>query len=246
MYSFFVNLYVWLYEFIRDKKRLYYIILGIKVFLNKKHRLTKYEFLSIKEYCIKYNQKYITIEKEQKREVAKPNYYGRQEDEQIQRHLSPEIYIAELANVEIIGGNSFINADKFCLYDMALADQDNRYDLRFGSLKIIDGKNAIQEYIEKEEVIEQAIFLLGFASFNYYHVTLELLSRLQYIDQFEEYRTLPLLVDQIVLEIPQYKELLQKVNTQDARRTQTYARRSIVGTRNTANNHQKHYKIVRI
>ncbi|MBU3155336.1 glycosyltransferase family 61 protein [Clostridium estertheticum] len=212
LYLFLVKVYQVMYEFIREKKKLYYLILRMKTFVNKKYKLNSYKISSVKDFCSKNNLRYSIIEKEQLREVCIPYFYGNQETEEIKKATSREIYVAELINAEIIGANSFIIADNSCLYDMAEADKDKRYDLRYGSLKIIDKNIALVEYIGTNQVLEEAIFLIGFAPDNYYHVSIELLSRLQYIDYYEEYRSIPLLIDEIVLKVPQYRDLLEKIN----------------------------------
>jgi hypothetical protein len=201
-----------IYEFIRGRKKLYYSTLRMKTFVNNAYKLNSYQVSSVKGFCSKNNLKYSILEKEQLREICIPHYYGSQEKEEIRKAVSREIYVAELANAEIVGANGFIIAGGNCLYDMAAADKDNRYDLRIESLKIIDKNNAVVECKGTNQVFEEAIFLVGFAPGNYYHVTSEIFSRLQYIDYYEEYRSIPLLIDEIALKIPQYRDLLEKIN----------------------------------
>ena len=205
---------VWvIYHFIRERNALYHLALKIKTLINTRYKLNSYQIISVKEFCSKNNLKYLVVEKEQTREVCIPNYYGYREGESIRTAISPEIYIAELTDAEIIGANSFIIADDYCLYDMATMDDKKRYDLRWESLKTIDKNNiALVMSINSNQTLEEAIFLIGFASSNYFHFTIELLSRLKHIDFFEEYRQIPLLIDEIVFEIPQFIELLQTIN----------------------------------
>lgn len=202
-----------IYYFIRDWNTLYRLSLKIKTLINTRYKLNSYQIISVKEFCSKNNLKYLVVEKEQTREVCIPNYYGYREGESIRTAISPEIYIAKLTDAEIIGANSFIIADDYCFYDMATMDDKKRYDLRYEFLKTI-GKNniALVVSINSNQTLEEAIFLIGFASSNYFHFTIELLSRLKYIDLFEEYREIPLLIDEIVFEIPQFRELLQTMN----------------------------------
>ncbi|MCB2296785.1 glycosyltransferase family 61 protein [Clostridium tagluense] len=212
LYIFLLKVYKAIYEFIRERKKIYYLMLRMKAYINNRYKLNSYQISSVKEFCSKNNLTYLIIEKEQIREVCIPYYYGNQDKEEIKKAISPEIYVAELINAEIVGANSFIINDGYCLYDMVVADKDKRYDLRFESLKIIDENRAILEYINTKQIFEEAIFLVGFAPDNYYHVSVELLSRLQYIDYYEEYRSIPLLIDEIVLRVPQYRDLLEKIN----------------------------------
>lgn len=212
LYVFLLKVYQVMYKFIRERKKLYYLMLRMKTFVNNRYKFNSYQISSVKEFCSKNNLRYLIVEKEQLREVCIPHYYGNQETEEIKKAISREIYVAELINAKIVGANSFIIADDYCLYDMAIADKDKRYDLRFESLKIIDKNCAFIEYIGTNQVFEEAIFIIGFAPDNYYHVSVEILSRLQYIDYYEEYRSIPLLIDEIVLKVPQYRDLLEKIN----------------------------------
>nr|WP_241413925.1 glycosyltransferase family 61 protein [Clostridium beijerinckii] len=95
---------------------------------------------------------------------------------------------------------------------MAKKNLDGRYDLRAISILEIDTKYALIQCIDSKKEIEFAISLIGVAASNYYHFTVELLSRIQYIDNFEEYRSVPILVDKAVKNIPQYYDLLNTIN----------------------------------
>jgi len=210
---FFVKIFWAIHRFVKERNALHHLVLKIKTLINTRYKLNSYQIISVKEFCSKNNLKYLVVEKEQTREVCIPNYYGYREGKSIRTAISPEIYIAELTDAEIIGANSFIIADDYCLYDMATMDDEKRYDLRCESLKTIDKNNiALVMSINSNQILEEAIFLIGFASSNYFHFTIELLSRLKYIDLFEEYRQIPLLIDEIVFEIPQFRELLQAMN----------------------------------
>lgn len=171
-----------------------------------------YKVKSIKEYCKEKNLLYKVVEKEKKREVFEPYYFGIDEEPKTEKFTSPEIYISELNNVEVVGENSFIISEDICLYDMAKKNLDGRYDLRAVSILEIDTKYALIQCIDSKKEIEFAISLLGVAASNYYHFTVELLSRIQYIDNFEEYRSVPILVDKAVKNIPQYYDLLNTIN----------------------------------
>lgn len=167
---------------------------------------------TVKDFCQKNSCKYMVMEEEEPREIFIPHYHKSRKMGKIKQFTSPEIYIAELEDVNIIGENSVIIADDYCLYDMAKRDYDNRFDLRYGSLRSIDKNYAIVGFTYSNKILEEAAFLVGFAPYNYYHFTIELLSRMQYIDSFEEYRPIPILIDEKALKIPQHDELIKAVN----------------------------------
>ncbi len=171
-----------------------------------------YKVNTVKDHCVKNRFKYVTVEEEKEREVFIPHYYNDVDNEKIVKGISPEIYISELEDVEIIGENSIIISNNYCLYDIAKNDENNRYDLKSNSILNIDNEYCIIDSINSNSTIEKAICLIGRACYNYYHFTVEISSRLQYIDRYEEYRRLPIIVDEVVKTIPQYSELLNKIN----------------------------------
>lgn len=171
-----------------------------------------YKVITVKDFCKINSYKYSVIEEEQFRDICIPHFCNDGNKEIIINSKSPEIYVAEIEKASVIGENSVIISGNYCLYDVAKRNNEKRYNLRFGSVRNIDEDYAIVESIKSNERIPNAISLIGFASFNYYHFTIELLSRIQYIDKFKEYMSIPILVDEKALSIPQFKEILNMVN----------------------------------
>lgn len=168
-------------------------------------------FRSIKEYCRINKEGYIVLEPVQDRPVCIPEYYELS-GQQIEFYPSPEIYLAGLHNVTISGASSIILTEHECLYDPFIEDTQERLDIKFSNVVGKIKENLIVEMNPAVQIIEEGIFLMGFASYNYYHFTVEIMSRLKYADSFEEYRQLPLIVDSIMTQVPQFYEILQKFN----------------------------------
>jgi acetolactate synthase small subunit len=144
-----------------------------------------FNIITVKEYCERNQKRYHIMEKEEHREVCIPHCFG-YEPMQIKRYISPEIYIAELENVKVIGENSVVLTSDYALHDIQKQDvNNNRYDLRFASVKDINRDLMIVELKYTKEKIDTAISLIGFAAFNYYHLTVELLTRLMYVDKLQ-------------------------------------------------------------
>jgi len=177
-----------------------------------------YKVDSIKELCKDKNFNYQIVEKAQEVEVVEPSYITFEnksvhfKQEKIHKCHSKDIYIAEMLDVGIVGENTAVLTDRKLLNDMAKNDLKMRLDLAFGSIKHINNERAIIEYQESKEQISEGISLIGFAPWNYFHLTVELLSRLEYIDKKAEYADIPLLVDDSILKIPQYLDLLNIMN----------------------------------
>lgn len=178
------------------------------------YRIGFFKIQNIKTYCANNDYVYRLVETSMEREICKPDIFEI-EKEKIEKANSPEIYIAELRNITVTGGNSFLLSGKYCMYDLINEDKEGRFDLSFESLLYISKKRAIvalYNSLRQRNVIEEGIFLIGAASYNYYHFTVEILSRLAYVDQYEVYRKLPIIVDCIIKEVPQYRELLERFN----------------------------------
>lgn len=122
------------------------------------------------------------------------------------------IYIAEVQNVSIIGGSNVVLADGVLLNDASYQDKELRIDIRYSAIKNVLNGIAIINDQETLEKIEKGINLVSAASFNYYHLVVEVLSRLTFIDKYEAYREYPILVDEVVLRTPQYREVLECIN----------------------------------
>lgn len=141
LYRFLVKLISFVTTFIEDRSTLYYLILKTKALINNCYEINSYQIISIKDFCTNNNLRYRVVEQEQIREICEPVFFGKTEKEISRTAVSPEIYVAELLEAKIIGGNSFLLADDCCLYDMAARDEEKRYDLRFESLKIVKQNN---------------------------------------------------------------------------------------------------------
>jgi capsular polysaccharide biosynthesis protein len=155
--------------------------------------------------------RYILIEKAKERVVEKPAFFERCESE-IVKFDSPEVYVAEILHVKLVGASNIIIVGNKLLNDTVYYDDDNRIDIRFSSVKKVISKIAVIETTTFNKYIPVAINLVAAASFNYYHLLVEILSKLAFVDTIVEFREYPILVDKIVIQIPQYKEALTCIN----------------------------------
>lgn len=203
------------FRIVKKVDNLMFILLYLReMLLYNNNVMKKYPVKSTIDYCIEKGYHYIIIEEERERQVCKPSYFELCEEEVITKK-SPQIYIAELENIKVVGSNSYLIGDNYCLYDLITYDGANRYDLRFESLIKINNKEAViaeKKNLIISEIIPKAICLVGVAAYNYYHITVEILSRLIYLDTIQEYRKLPIIVDSVVREIPQFIGLLDLIN----------------------------------
>lgn len=165
--------------------------------------------ITLKDYCAKKNFKYSVIEESKPQKVYIPNYKEGFEPE-VEMFDFPEIAIGELLNVKVIGGNDIVYDEfSYCINDLALREDFERYDLIFNSVFYLDRRVTCVSFEEADEEIEEGIFLNGVVSHNYYHFNLESLARLCLINTMKEYDGIPILIDDAVQWIPQlYEELI--------------------------------------
>lgn len=169
--------------------------------------------ISCKEYCNFKSYKYSIIQKEHFEKNYIPDYGGITEADNYITVNFPEIYIAELSNVNLIGATSIIFDDNNnCIYDLPLRDHENRFNLAIGNVYYVD-KNVTLTYYEKaNEKIKEGIMLLSNASFNYFHFNMEILSKLCLINKIEKYNNVPILIDERCIRIKSFKDELDMLN----------------------------------
>lgn len=151
------------------------------------------------------------VEREKYRKVCIPEVFEKSKG-RIEEYLSEKIYVAQIRNVEIIGASDVVLAGNCLLNDAVKNDKEERLDIRYSAIKKIIKDTAVVESGEVERKIERGINLVGAASFNYYHLMVEILSRLTFVDLYEDYRDYPILVDEVVLRIPQFATALGYFN----------------------------------
>ncbi|OOM74046.1 hypothetical protein CLPUN_41860 [Clostridium puniceum] len=169
--------------------------------------------ISCKEYCNIHNYKYFIKQKEQSQKNYIPNYRDNTKANNYINIKFPEIYIAELYNVNLIGGNSIIfDKNDNCIYDLPLRDHENRFNLAVSNVYFVDRNVTLTYYEKANEKIEEGIMLLSNASFNYFHFNMEVLSKLCLINEIEEYNKIPILVDERCFKIKSFKDELDMLN----------------------------------
>lgn len=169
--------------------------------------------ISCKEYCKVNNFKYSIIENEHFQKIYIPNYRDNPRDNNYLDAKYPEVYIADLYNVNLIGGNNVIfDKNDNCIFDLALMDDEDRFLLAVCNVSYVDKNITLLHYDEYIQTIEEGIMLISDASFNYFHFNVELLSKLCLINKIEEYNKVPILVDECCLRFQNFKHELEMLN----------------------------------
>lgn len=187
----------------------------------KGHHYKKYVLCSVQEYTQKYLQKIIHVGGNNKSIIYNNQWMANDflvEDgvNQWKTIDIPNRYVAELYDISVRGGCSFLLSDKSqnCMDDIECMYPGIQY-IRNDDVVMSNAHAMWVRQYKKTRCIEKGIFLLGYGSTNYYHLTIEILSRLKYVDDLQKYKDWPLLIDKEVFNVAQYRELVNMVNVFD-------------------------------
>lgn len=172
--------------------------------------ILKLKPISFAEYCEVSGDRITIVEESQARSVYQPEYFLRGEAKEYEFN-SPAIYIAELQNVIVHGGSGLVIAGDRTVTDISANDVENRVQYRSGPIRRGNKKNFYIEVSDSIDELEIAINLCGLAASNYYHLTLEILSRYEYVRRYIGDRNIPVLLDEDARRFPQYVELINEV-----------------------------------
>ena len=121
-------------------------------------------------------------------------------------------YAVSIKNAIVYGDSNQITlARNKVLFDMPSYNASNRF--RYSSSKILAVKgNNIFYWKGITLTMEKAIWMGGVFTSNYYHLTFEFINKFLYLNKLDIPLDFPVLVDQVCLDFPQYKELINIAN----------------------------------
>lgn len=168
------------------------------------------------EYCQKNDLRYEILNPNEKVQVVSSEVFWERTEAKSVELDAPPIYLAVLPEMEVYGATDILSKGNEVLFDIFKRDKTHRrYMVEYGSV-IWSGSGADAHigiaYKGTDVVIEKAIHCLGISCEFYWHFTFEILPRLVLADRYEEFRSLPVLLDADALKIPQMKELVDRVN----------------------------------
>ena len=123
-------------------------------------------------------------------------------------------YAVSIKNAIVYGDSNLITLSKYSvLYDLPAYDESNQYQYTNYNSKIIKVKgNRVFYWKGIAHSLGKAIWMGGNFSWNYYHLLYEFIIKFLYLNKLNITLDIPVLVDQVCLDVPQYKELLDIVN----------------------------------
>ncbi len=174
----------------------------------KRRNAKWYKICGLKNNCEK-DVNIINLQKEECTTIFEPSYFElSQQKEYI--YNCPYIYIAKLYNVVCIGGSDLILKGNVLLFDEYDRNDTDRVYFKSGPIKKIRKNNYFMVETSNDIIeVEKAINLCGFASTNYYHFTIEILSRIGYVDKYPEYDDYTILIDERSQNYLQMREMLE-------------------------------------
>lgn len=171
---------------------------------------------SVRGYCIDNDIPMTEFEKSDiQKAVRQPRYLNQNDLEKIGETKCCPIYVAEISNAIVLENCPYIEAKKYCLDDSVEWDYSRRYCVVQGNIvSVRDNKYYVEKPI-KEMYIKKGIYLCGFPINNYFHLTIDVLSRIQYVDRIEKYNHYPILLDESVFLDSRNIELIQHINVRN-------------------------------
>lgn len=152
---------------------------------------------TVKDWAACTGATYRVLEPPRQGMVPAPVIAGRPRSNVASQVTYPECYLAQLADVEVIGAENLLLADRrsAVLYDGALRYGDDRVDIAAGVVRHRCGNDVLLAQVQNVGRLPCGVHLLGRGTSNYYHWLLEYLPRLQALETQAQYADWPLLVD---------------------------------------------------
>lgn len=165
---------------------------------------------------------YHVIQTNRSSSVCPVQFIGESEVKPFETSL-PDTYWAELTDGTIIGASSVVvSKDGTLLYDMLAHRKSYEANMTDYGLCLIGGtpkhigEYFIYNYLKQDTTeLPVAISLACNMSNNYYHFMLQVASRFYLLSMISLDKSIPLVVDECVLRIPQMKEVIDALNLEE-------------------------------
>jgi hypothetical protein len=190
----------------------------LREIVTSSHRLAPVmRFEAYAKQCDK--DSYHLIESNRETVVMSTRYFG-EDAIPMERFALPDAYWASLHHGKIIGGSSVVvTSDRKMLYDLLVSCDLYNANITDDGLFMLFGKphhigdRYFYSYLHKKgKSIEKGICLASNMSCNYYHFMFQVAAKLYYVDRVGFDKSIPLLIDEQALSIPQMKEVIEKLN----------------------------------
>lgn len=170
-----------------------------------------HEVKKVTDYCSENQTEYEIIKAGITTTICYPDYFEGSE-KRLAQFGCPDIYYAKMNDIYVYPETSILTDKNIIYCDTIVDDREKRCDFRGGPIIDIIDDSYHCAYFKSFKKIEKGIWLNGVGARNIFHLTLEILSKIRFVDLYEEYKDFPLIMDEAVFRIPQLKELVDLVN----------------------------------
>jgi hypothetical protein len=123
-------------------------------------------------------------------------------------------YVLYMNNATVLGNsNLIVTPSNKILYDLPFYDKLKRYRYTDSRIININKHKKVTYWRGKRKKIDRAIWMGGNYAWNYYHLVFEFAIKFHKLKELNIPLDVPVLIDQVCFEIPQYKELFDLINT---------------------------------
>lgn len=176
--------------------------------------INRYKIISVNEMVKRCGGEQ-TILEEGKEEFVEEAEFVNLSEKQIFSVNRPPVYFYQICNCAVIGATNLIINSDFVASDVWAFDKEERIKVFVSSIKACSNKKMLLVTTKDKRHFEKAISMLGFAATNYYHFTIEIISRLCYINSQEEMKGIPILLDASIQKYQSLLDIVKKIVVQD-------------------------------
>ena len=180
---------------------------------NRKYE--RIEFASIEEISHKYPDRVENIiENNNTVSYAPPAFELKVHPDNILQHIEGyKNKMVIIKDVVVVGGSNLIMTDHSTgIYDLKFNDRNNNISFSDQLFGYYTSNYAIIDNEDEIGLVHKGIMLAGNYSFNYYHWMMEFIVKIKIIDESTIAPEIPIILDRVCVDVPQYKELIDLLN----------------------------------
>ena len=174
-------------------------------------RKTKFQYVEPVEIC-KHAVGTVVWHAETRLYAARPQFYY--EDFRLTEVKRHDLFCIQVTDASVYGSSNLIMIGPGkVIYEQFFHEEEDRWDYTDTIIQRHLGPRLLLQHRHVTTPIPCGILLSGNFSWNYYHFIYEFLSKFLLIDKLNLPQDVPLIVDEVVRDVPQYNELLSYFNT---------------------------------
>jgi capsular polysaccharide biosynthesis protein len=142
---------------------------------------------------------------------ARLQYFYQQQ--KLERMREFDVHVLSMKESMVFGSSNVVVANgEVAIYEALSFDTKNKFLYSDSCVLTWKDNSLLLQYKDSHVVIEDGIMLSGNYSWNYYHFLFEFMTKFYLIDRSQIDVNVPIIVDIVVQDVPQYLELLSLLN----------------------------------